>query len=139
MLMAPACKKNRVEPILPEPEHYNVVIDWNWKDDLGLAPPVDTIRKYANKHYIDTIFINLTSPNSSGYVPAAFHQARDSLQKDIDIAPQKVWGKGTIYVSPTDGAQLPDPAAFDCCGMALVDSIWFTSRGWAVQRYQHIK
>jgi hypothetical protein len=135
MLMAPACKKNRVEPTLPEPEHYNVVIDWNWKDNLGLAPPMDTICKYANNKYIDTIFINLTSPNSTGMGTTHFRKARDSLQTRIDVAPTRVRGMGTIYPWRAD---LPDLTPIET-GMCIADSLWFTSHGWAVQRYHHSK
>jgi hypothetical protein len=133
MLMAPACKKKKVEPTLPEPEHYNVVIDWNWDDGLGLAPPMDTVKKYTSNRYIDTVFINLTSPNSTGLLTKHFRKARDTLQTRIDLAPQKVWGKGGVYVNSTNGAQLP---GYDepVCGMALVDSIWFTDHGWTVKR-----
>jgi len=134
MLMAPACKKNKVEPTLPEPEHYNVVIDWNWLDGLGLAPPMDTVKKYTSNRYIDTVFINLTSPNSTHFLAIDFLRARDTLQTRIDLAPQKVWGKGVVYVSSQGGAQLPNYDISLAEGMALVDSIWFTDHGWTVKR-----
>lgn len=132
MLMAPACKKTKVEPT-PEPQHYNVVIDWNWDVDVGLAPPMDTIRKYTNNQYVDTVFINLTYPNATTFLPRHFRKAHDTLQTRIDLAPEKVWGKGGIYVNSQGGAQLP---GYDVhiYGMALPDSVWFTGRGWAVKR-----
>lgn len=134
MLMAPACKKTKVEPT-PEPKHYNVVIDWNWDDGLGKAPPMDTVKKYANKLAVDTIFINLTSPNSTGMATTHFRRARDSLQTRIDIAPTRVRGMGTIYPWRAD---LPDLTLIEA-GMCIADSLWFTEHGWAVQRWHHSK
>lgn len=129
---APSCKK---QP-LPEPEPYDVVIDWNWETEANLAPPMNLIKKYAKDKYINTIFIHLTDPNSSGMSVNHFHKARDSLQTRIDVAPTRVRGMGTIFVSPTNGAQLADTVQ-DFGGMTISDSIWFTYHGWKVQRYNY--
>ena len=123
MMLANACQKE-----------YDVVIDWNWQDGFGWAPPKEMIQDKINKKNVNTVFINLTSPNSTGYSPWGFHRARDTLQTRLDIAPGRVRGMGTIYVSSQDGAQLPDPLAEDISGMALEDSLWYTANGWKVQR-----
>ena len=123
MMLANACQKE-----------HDVVIDWNWKDNLGYAPPKEMIQKEINKKNVNTVFINLTSPNSTGYSPGGFHRARDTLQTRLDIAPGRVRGMGTIYVNSRNGAQLPDPFAEDISGMALEDSLWYTANGWKVQR-----
>lgn len=137
MLMAPACKKTKVEPT-PEPEPYDVVIDWNWDTEPTFAPPMDLIKKYAQDKYVNNIFINLTSPNSGGMAVKHFSRARDSLQTRIDVAPTRVRGMGTIFVNRTGGAQLPDTAIYTA-GMALRDSIWFTDHSWMVQRLPLIR
>ena len=132
MLMAPACKKTKVEPT-PEPKHYNVVIDWNWLDGLGKAPPMDTVKKYAQNLAVDTIFINLTSPNSGGMGVIHFRKSRDSLQTRINVAPTRVRGMGTIYPTRADIPEF-DPFVE---GMCIEDSLWLTSQGWKIQRYNH--
>ena len=124
LIMASACQKK-----------YDVVIDWDWHDNLGYAPPKEMIKSETDKRCVETVFINLTSDNSTGHTPRNFHNARDSLQTRIDINPNKVRGMGTIYVNSKNGAQLPDPTDWDNCGMALEDSLWFTSNGWKVQRF----
>ena len=123
MALATACQKE-----------YDAVIDWNWKDNLGYAPPKEMIKNETDKKNVNTVFINLTSPNSGGYTPWDFRSARDTLQTRLDIAPGRVRGMGTIYVHPRNGAQLPDPADYDICGMSLEDSLWYTANGWKVQR-----
>lgn len=135
IIVVSCSKKNKVEP---EPEPYDVVIDWNWEDNLGWAPPANLIKEYAQNKYVNNIFINLTSPNSTGMMIQNFRRARDSLQTRIDVAPTRVRGMGTIFVNRTGGAQLPDTAIYTA-GMALSDSIWFTDHGWMVQRLPLIR
>lgn len=121
----------------PDPEPWReVVIDWDWDDNLGWAPPKSVIKEHTDDKTVKTVFINLTSDNSTGYTPHNFHNARDTLQTRIDIDPNKVRGMGTIYVNDDNGAQLPDPMDWDNCGIALVDSLWFTANGWKVTRWQ---
>lgn len=129
-----ACKNSIVEaPVVFEPEHYNVVIDWNWDVEISRAPPMDTIKKYANKLVVDTIFINLTDPNSTGMAVMHFRRAKDSLQTRIDVAPTRVRGMGTIYPTRADIPEfIPNGS-----GMCIEDSLWFTANGWKVQRYNH--
>lgn len=128
-IMSTACHK----------EPYDVIIDWNWKDNLGYAPPKEMIQKEINKKNVNTVFINLTSPNSTGYALCDFSDARDSLQNRLDIAPSKVRGMGTIYVNSRNGAHLPDTTYYGTCGMTLEDSIWFAANGWKIQRWQPSK
>lgn len=130
IIVVSCSKKNKVEP---EPEPYDVVIDWNWEDNLGYAPPMNLIKKYAQDKYVNNIFINLTSPNSTGMAVKHFRRSRDSLQTRIDVAPTRVRGMGTIYPWRAD---IPD---FDPYGdgMCIEDSLWFTAHGWKVQRYNH--
>ena len=125
-IMATSCHK----------ELYDVVINWNWKDNLGYAPPKEMIRNEINKKNVNTVFINLTSPNSTGYALRDFSDARDSLQTRLDIAPGRVRGMGTIYVNSNNGAHLPDTTYYGTCGMALEDSLWFATNGWKIQRWQ---
>lgn len=124
MMLANACQK----------EPYDVVIDWNWEDNLGYAPPKEMIQNEINKKNVNTVFINLTSPNSTGHTPGMFHRAREALQTRLDIAPGRVRGMGTIYVNSRNGAHLPNPTDDDNCGMSLTDSLWYTANGWKVQR-----
>jgi len=136
LLGTPSCNKDRAKSSTPEPiVQHDVVIDWNWDDCLGKAPPMDTIKKYAADKYVDKIFINLTSTNSTAYAVVHFRKARDTLQTRIDVAPTRVRGMGTIYPVRADVPEF-DPFVG---GMCIEDSLWFTSHGWAVQRFQNKK
>ena len=136
LLGTASCNRDRAKSNTPEPiVQHDVVIDWNWDDNLGWAPPMDTIKKYAQDKYVNNIFINLTSPNASGYASVAFHRARDTLQTRIDVAPTRVRGMGTIHPWRAD---IPDFEPFGD-GMCIEDSLWFTSHGWQIQRVQHYK
>lgn len=136
LILVVSCNKNNsVEPT-PEPiVQHDVVIDWNWDDNLGWAPPMDTIKKYAKDKYVANIFVNLVSQNSTALPVFGFRIARDTLQTRIDVAPTRVRGMGTIYPWRADVPEF-DPYVG---GMCMEDSLWFTSHGWAVQRYQHKK
>ena len=79
LILVVSCNKDRAKSDIPEPiVQHDVVIDWNWDDCLGKAPPMDTIKKYAADKYVDKIFINLTSTNSTAYAVVHFRKARDS-------------------------------------------------------------
>lgn len=130
MLMgAPSCKK---QP-LPEPEHHNVVIDWDWSVVQDWAPPADMVKKYTNDKYVDTIFIKIYSGKSYLAGPKTLRRSRDSLQKRLDLATHNVIrGQGVILVDrylPNYEPQGP--------GMAVEDSAWFNSHGWQTQIKQY--
>jgi hypothetical protein len=128
-------------------EPYEVVIDWNWDNNMGWAPPKEDIKYYTDKKDVKSVKIHLFGrdgpdmpANSGGWRPRAFHKARDTLQTRIDIDPQKVCGMGTIYVHPDNGAHLPaNYGESSPGGMSLEDSIWFTSNGWVVERFKYTK
>lgn len=136
LILVVSCNKDRAKSSTPEPiVQHDVVIDWNWDDNLGWAPPMDTIKKYAKDKYVANIFVNLVSQNSTALPVFGFRIARDTLQTRIDVAPTRVRGMGTIYPRAANVPEF-DPYAG---GMCIEDSLWFTSHGWAVQRYQHKK
>ena len=126
MMLANACHK----------EPYDVVIDWDWDKDVGLAPSKEVIQKEINKKNVNIVFINFNKMNATSLWPAAFHRARDTLQTRLDIAPGRIRGMGTIQVNSAVGAHLPDVTIDTIAGMALEDSLWFTANGWKVQRWQ---
>ena len=110
--------------------------DTVWLDMEALLdlPPMDSIEFYADKNSVKKIIMNLKPYNSCGWTPHLYMRARDSLQKRIDVAPSKVWGAGTIYVAPFNGAQMPDPNDTQHSGMAAVDSAWYVEHGWEIKR-----
>lgn len=136
-IMATSCHK----------EPYDVVIDWNWANNMGWAPPKSDIKYYADKKDVKTVKIHLFGrdgpnmpANSSGWRPREFHIARDTLQTRININPQKVCGLGMIYVNSQNGAHLPANYGENSpSGMSLEDSLWYTAHGWKVQRFQYRK
>lgn len=134
--LATACKK---EP-QPEPEPlYDVVIDWDWNTDVGLAPSKEQIQSELNKKNVRNVFINFNEMNVTSWAPADFHRARDTLQTRIDFAPDKVRGSGTICVNSRNGAHMPNYTEPEVSGMSIYDSIWFTAHGWNVKRLHPLR
>lgn len=119
-IMANACQKE-----------HDVIIDYTW----GPVPtPKEVIQKEINKKNVNMVFLNCGEKNATSWSPAHFHQARDTLQTRLDIAPGRIHGMGTIYVNSRNGAHLPDTMAWGIAGMSLGDSLWYTANGWKVQR-----
>ena len=122
MILANACNK---EP------YKEMVIDWDWSN----PPDKELIKQYANDKDVKTIVLNLLPYSSSGFNPAGFHRARDTLDINyFSISPHNTIGRGTIYVNEFNGAQLPDPYATDIHGMSLPDSIWYTGKHFKIAR-----
>ena len=120
-IMSTACHK----------KPYDVIIDWTW----GPVPtPKEVIQKEINKKNVNMVFLNCGEKNLTHWSPDGFHRARDTLQTRLDMAPGRVRGMGTIYVNSAVGAHMPDINENMICGMALEDSIWYTTNGWKVQR-----
>ena len=149
LLMMLACHKDPTPIPTPEPEPEipidttiakdTIVVDWNWKNVTNWLPNKDTIKKYSDMDNVRWVFLNLVDTNTSGFTPMLFRRARDSLQPCLDINKQKVRGSGTIYVNSYHGAHLPNPNASNVSGMSLADSIWYTSQGWHVKRFDYMR
>ena len=134
MGMAVACSKEK------EPEPWReAVIPWMWGAGDGIAPPMDTVTFYANDPTIKYIYIHLMQVNTYGttWEPIDFNRAHDSLQRRININPDKVRGKGVIKVGK-DGAHIHPDTLTKKYGMWEPDSLWYTKNGWRVQRYHPI-
>lgn len=122
MILANACHK---EP------YKEMVIDWDYNN----FPDRELIKQYADDKDVKTIVLNLLPYSSSGVYPRLFHTVRDSLENYyFSISPNNTIGRGNIYVDEFNGAQLPDPYATYPSGMALKDSIWYTSKGFSIVR-----
>lgn len=126
------------EPQPTEPTKV-ITMDFDWRTPFNTAINLKEIKNLTDQPDIKNVCMNLvyteesTPGQSSGYSTRAFHTARDSLQKRFDISP-KVVGSGTIFVSEVGGAQ--QPSVTGGSGMALEDSIWYASKGFAIERYQ---
>lgn len=157
MALATACKKDPTPTPQPTPNqptdtitpvdttniHKKIVLIWDWYYD-GVAPNRDTVKYYANRSDFDTIILmpdstsELSNRATRGFNTWNFHRARDTLQKCINFAPNKVRGYGKIYVHKINGAQLPPDYDVETTkfGMSLEDSLWYTANGWRVERGQ---
>lgn len=154
LTMAASCGK---EPLptpptpAPDPVEPTKVITMDWDSFSGVWDQInsDTIAYYAAQPDVKNIVLffdkdvvnnNPESSNyghtsaavSSGWRTKAFHRARDTLQTRFDISP-KVIGSGTIIVHSEGGAQ--QPSVTEGTGMALEDSIWYASKGFAIKRF----
>lgn len=121
MMLANACNKER-----------DVIFDGVF--DREFSPSKEQIKNEIDKKNVRTVFINFNEMNLTGWSPAHFRRARDTLQTRLDIAPGRVRGMGTIYVDSQSGAHMPDVTDTMSGGMALEDSLWYTANGWKVQR-----
>jgi len=101
---------------------------WNWR-----LPPMDSVIFFAQKNSVKKIIMEVEPHNTAGWAPIVFHAGRDTLQKRIDVNPQKVRGAGTIYVG-SFGAQMPDPTETNKSGMAAEDSAFYVQNGWEIER-----
>ncbi|MBO7651896.1 MAG: hypothetical protein J6S84_04180 [Bacteroidales bacterium] len=122
------CVYPTTEPVIPTKE---ISIDMTWHDIFYGEISKDTISYYAAQQDVKFVTLQLETNPKTGYKPASFRRARDTLQTRFDISP-KVMGAGTIVVSE-NGAQLPDVNDYHS-GMALEDSTWFASHGFTVRR-----
>lgn len=123
-IMANACQKE-----------HDVIIDWNWKTNIGYAPSKKIIQKELNKKNVNTVFLNFGEQNLTNWLPVDFHRAHDTLQTYMDMAPGHIRFIGTFYVSSRYGAHLPDVNIDTIAGMGLLDSIWWTANGVKVMRW----
>lgn len=134
MALANACGKDPVPTPEPEPHTYpeTVYVPFEWNI---YNPNIDTIKFYADKPEVKRIVMDLLPMDSlctSGWYWAPFHSARDTLQKRIDIAPDKVCGRGTIIVWRI----IPDSLTwYD--GLPRSDSIAFTKMGFDIYAHKH--
>jgi len=113
-------------------EPYDVVIDWDWDKDIGLAPSKEVIRKEINKKNVNMVFINLGKQNVTGLPPIALHMARDTLESRTNLAPGHIRLMGTIYVHSV----LPDVNIDTIAGIGAPDSTWFAQNGLSVQYWR---
>ena len=111
-----------------KPDEPNIqatgLIIWNWNENLENAPDKKTVKAFADNEYVSEVHISMQPKNVPYFTGATFNAARDTLQKLIDINPDKVKGSGEIRVNPVNGATFlsPDSTMY---GMAIDDSIWF--------------
>lgn len=142
LLMMLACHKDPTPIPTPEPDipidttiaRDTIIIDWNWQNSIGWAPPKYMIQEQINKPNVRIVCIKLTSPTSYGYTPYNFHNARDTLQTRLDIAPGRIRGKGTVYIDPSPGADsMPNHDMGQAPGIAWYDKLWFEQNGWKIE------
>ena len=140
----PDAKKDNGTCVYAEPEPTPVeptkviTMDFDWRTPFNTAINLKEIKNLTDQPDVKNVCMNLvyteesTMGESSNYPTRAFHIARDSLQKRFDISP-KVIGSGTIIVHSEGGAQ--QPSVTEGTGMALEDSIWYASKGFAIKRF----
>ncbi len=139
MAIATACKKDPTPE--PEPEPWReAVVPWMWGGGMGLVPPKDSIAFYANDPTVKYVYIYILQADTYGttWEPRNFKKARDSLQTRIDIAPNKVRGRGLIKVGK-NGAHIDPDTLTKKYGMWEPDSLWFTKNGWRIGRFSDCK
>jgi hypothetical protein len=130
LMGAPAM--NSCKPDEPKPQ-ITCSLTWNWNENLENAPTEEMVRFLADDKYTSEVHLMVSPTSVPSFTAATFHSARDTLQRLINVNPDKVRGYGNIYTNSTNGASLPfiDGSWY---GMALEDSIWFAQNGWGINR-----
>ena len=133
-----------LEPTPPAPYVPRThVIVFDWRNNGGL-PHDDTVRKYANEHWCDTIILRSEPVNQyvgGGWVPLVYHLAREDLQRQLDYVRnihKYAMGDGPVYVNRWWGAHLPNNyeiiEGVNTPGMSIEDSTWYAENGFSILR-----
>ncbi len=111
-------------PTEPDVPKHNVELEF-WHGTLDGAKGTtnlhfDTIQKYVNDKYVDSIYLVLNKGSTFGGLPQAnITKWRNYMQERTDLSP-RIRGRGDFYFYT--GGVLPD------------DSLYFVSKGWTVNR-----
>ena len=144
MAIANACHKDPTPEPQPNPQPTPIIptkeitIDWSWENNPtpGWAPPKDSIKYYTDQDSVKYVFINIIGHNGvgfpvncTGYEPAPFHRARDTLQTRIDIDSTKVRLSGSFYAL---NANATNHESGQRPGITPYDKEWFERHGMSV-------
>ncbi len=140
VVVASSCNKTPEPNPEPEPTHHypeTIYVPFEFKPAIVEANPnMDTIKFYADKPDVKKIIMDLKpmdSMHTSGWYWRAFGKARDTLQARIDVAPDKVSGRGTIIVNYV----IPDSVVW-LDGLPKSDSVAFRRMGFDIYvRHNH--
>lgn len=97
------CEKEKPEPNDPsnpqQPQKHNVELTYD--RSLSILP-IDTVYKYANQSDVDTIFLVPESIYQySGFAASQLPPYMNALRKRHNIAPNRIFGKGDMYLNNT--------------------------------------
>ncbi len=111
-----------VTPTDPEIKKHHVELEFWTGDAEGSAKlHMDTIQKYVNDKYVDSIYLVLKKGSTFGSLPQAnITIYRNNMQKRTDLSP-RIRGRGDFFFS--HGRVLLD------------DSLYFVSKGWTVNNH----
>ena len=134
VVVASSCNKTPEPNPEPEPTHHypeTIYVPFEFKPAIVEANPnMDTIKFYADKPDVKKIIMDLKpmdSMHTSGWYWTSFDKALDTLQARIDIAPDKVCGRGTIIVHKV----IPDSMNY-VSGLPKSDSVAFRRMGFDI-------
>ena len=90
----------------------------------GKLIPVEEVKNYAQQSDVRTIYIVPTENEWCTYDYITIQAVRKYLQNLINVAPNKVKGKGNFRFSPGEPSKIPS------------DSLWFIQHGWTLNQKQ---
>ena len=96
------CEKDKPEPNNPSnPQQQKHNVEFTYDVSLN-GIPLDTISKYAARSDIDTIFLVPESIYQySGVEASQLSPYMNALRKRHNIAPNRIFGKGDMYLNNT--------------------------------------
>ena len=116
-LLAVACEKESSEPVYRAP--YEKELRFNHYDTDSIEMPI--VQKFARDTACKHIYLTLTDDNNfTNQNENNITGVRNYLDKRIQLAPEKISGRGDFYFSKGDAS--------------VADSLWFVEQGWTVNQ-----
>ena len=116
-LLAVACEKEPSEPVYRAP--YEKELRFNHYDTDSIEMPI--VQKFARDTACKHIYLTLTDDNNfTNQNENNITGVRNYLDKRIQLAPEKISGRGDFYFSKGDAS--------------VADSLWFVAQGWTVNQ-----
>ena len=117
LLLAVACEKESSEPVYRAP--YEKELRFNHYDTDSIEMPI--VQKFARDTACKHIYLTLTDDNNfTNQNENNITGVRNYLDKRIQLAPEKISGRGDFYFSKGDAS--------------VADSLWFVEQGWTVNQ-----
>ena len=116
-LLAVACEKESSEPVYRAPYEKELRFSDYTYDSIKM--PI--VQKFARDTACKHIYLTVKDNNKySAYLTDDVKLLRNYLDKRIQLAPEKISGRGDFYFSEGQAS--------------VADSLWFVEQGWTIRQ-----
>ena len=120
LLLAVACEKESSEPVYRAP--YEKELRFNEYDVDSIEIPI--VQKFARDTACKHIYLTVKDNNAyTSYIADDINLLRNYLDARIQLAPEKISGRGDFYFSKGNAS--------------VADSLWFVEQGWTVNQRRY--